>query len=129
MDNIILFDGECNLCDSSVRFIINRDKGASFTFASLQSEIGKELLERFGVSKEMDSFVLLTNGKYYDKSTAALRVCAHLSGMWKLLSLFLIVPRPIRDYLYTIIASNRYKWFGKKENCMIPTPEIRKRFL
>lgn len=128
MNNIILFDGECNFCDSSVQFIIRRDVEGVFKFASLQGETGQRLLLEHHIPKDMDSFLLITNNKAYLKSAAALRVSRRLKGIWKLLYAFIVVPRPIRDFFYDILAKNRYKWFGKKEICTIPTPEIRSRF-
>ncbi|MBM7571484.1 thiol-disulfide oxidoreductase DCC family protein [Aquibacillus albus] len=129
MDRIILFDGECNFCDKSVQFIIKRDPEAYFKFASLQSDVGKKLMKQYNAPEDIDSFVLIENNKYYLKSSAALRVCKHLKGLWKFPYFFLAVPVPIRDFFYEIIAQNRYKWFGKKESCMLPSPEERKRFL
>lgn len=129
MDKVILFDGECNFCDKSVQFIMARDQHARFSFASLQSEIGKKLLKQYDAPEDLDSFVLIENGRFYTQSSAALRVCQSLDGAWKLLVAFLIVPKPIRDFFYTILAKNRYKWFGKKDQCMLPSPEQRKRFL
>ncbi|WP_195570625.1 thiol-disulfide oxidoreductase DCC family protein [Paenibacillus sp. 1001270B_150601_E10] len=129
MERIVFFDGECNFCDKSVQFIIKRDPSAVFSFASLQSEIGKAQLQKYHVPSHIESFVLIEHNKYYVKSTAALRICKHLKGLWKLCSILLIVPRPIRDAVYTFIAKRRYRWFGKKESCTLPSPEIRKRFL
>lgn len=129
MNNIILFDGICNFCDSSVQFIIKRDKRALYKFASIQSDRGQEILRKHHVPAEMDSIILVRNDKCYYKSSAALRICKNLKGVWKLFYCFLIVPKPLRDYLYEIIARNRYKWFGKKDSCTLPSPEIRKRFL
>lgn len=129
MNKIILFDGECNFCDHSVQFIIKRDPTGYYKFTSLQSELGQNLLKQFNVPEDIDSFILIDNNKFYEKSSAALRVCKHLNGIWKFGYLFLIVPRPIRNYFYEIVAKNRYKWFGKKDSCMLPSPEIRSRFL
>jgi predicted DCC family thiol-disulfide oxidoreductase YuxK len=129
MERIILFDGVCNLCNSSVQFIINRDPHADFKFASLQSEIGQKLLRERGYKTEMNSFVLIEDHKVYQKSTAALRVCMKLSGLWRFLTVFRVIPPVIRDFLYDLIAKNRYQWFGKKDSCMLPTPEIKQRFL
>lgn len=129
MGQILLFDGECNFCDHSVQFIIKRDPAAIFTFASLQGDAGQQLLKQFQVPADINSFVLIDNGTVYYRSSAALRVCKHLKGIWKVGYLFLIIPRPIRDAFYKIIAKNRYKWFGKKSSCMLPSPDIRKRFL
>ncbi|MBA2176270.1 thiol-disulfide oxidoreductase DCC family protein [Halobacillus locisalis] len=129
MDKIILFDGECNFCDNSVQFMIKRDKNARFSFASLQSENGRKLLEQYKAPSDLDSFVLIENGQFHTQSSAALRVCKSLDGAWKLLVTLLIVPRPIRDFFYTTLAKNRYKWFGKKDQCMLPSKEQKKRFL
>jgi predicted DCC family thiol-disulfide oxidoreductase YuxK len=129
VEKIILFDGICNFCNASVHFIIKRDPQAHFRFASLQSEAGKEMLAKYRIPKDINSLIFITGERYYTKSSAALRVCKHLKGFWKLFYIFILVPRPIRDRFYDFIARNRYKWFGKRESCMIPTPDIRKRFL
>lgn len=130
MSAIVLFDGECNFCDSSVQFIIKRDSKGYFNFASLQSDVGQKLLIEYDVPADMDSFMLLEDGKAYFKSSAALRICKHLYGGWKLLYALLILPVPIRNAFYDFIARNRYKWFGKKDDhCMLPSPDVRRRFL
>ncbi|OLS38531.1 thiol-disulfide oxidoreductase DCC family protein [Bacillus sp. MRMR6] len=129
MERIILFDGVCNLCNSSVQFIINRDPNAYFKFASLQSEMGQKLLKECGYQTEMKSFVLIEDHKVYIKSTAALRVCLKLSGAWSIFSVFRVIPPVIRDKIYDLFAKNRYQWFGKKDSCMLPTPEMKQRFL
>lgn len=129
MTAIILFDGVCNLCNNSVQFIIKRDTKYMFSFASLQSDAGQRLLQQHDIPKNTDSFILIENGKVYDRSTAALRICKHLKGFWKLCYLFIVIPKPIRDCMYQFIAKNRYKWFGTKTACMLPTPDLRKRFL
>lgn len=129
MTKIILFDGVCQFCDRSVQFIIKRDKKGHFKFASLQSDLAKQLLSQYNVEKDVDSLVLLDGNNYYIKSTAALRICKNFSGFWKLGYLLLVIPRPFRDFVYQLIAKNRYNWFGKKEACTIPSPEMRKRFL
>lgn len=129
MERIILFDGACNFCDKSVQFIIKRDTCGHFKFASLQSDIGKELLRKYNVPMNIDSFVLIENNNCYFKSSAGLRVCRNLKGAWKYLYFLLIVPKPLRDFVYGIIAKNRYRWFGTKESCMLHSPEQRKRFL
>ena len=127
---IILFDGVCNLCNSSVLFVIKRDKQKQFRFASLQEKTGESLLKKFDLpSDTFNSFVLIENEKVYTRSTAALRIARRLHGGWNLLYGFMIVPRFIRDAVYNIIARNRYKWFGKRDECMIPTPELIERFL
>ena len=129
MGEIILYDGDCNLCDHSVQFIIKRDDKALYKFASIQSDIGKELLSNYNISEYNDSFILIENNQCYFKSTAALRVCKNLKGAWKLLYIFLLLPRRFRDIFYNIIGKNRYRWFGKRNSCMLPSPEIKKRFL
>lgn len=129
MQRIILFDGECNFCDQSVQFIIKRDPKEHFKFASLQSKIGKDLLNKFNTPVEIDSIVLIEGNHCYFKSSAALRICKKLNGLWKILYLLLVIPKPFRDFFYEILAKNRYKWFGKRESCRIPSSEERKRFL
>ena len=129
MSSIVLFDGLCNLCNGSVQFIIRRDPKACFKFASLQSDIGNSLLEEYNIPRNTDSFILIENGKYYQRSTAALRVCKHLKGFWKVFYIFIIVPRPVRDLVYWFVSKNRYKWFGKQDSCMMPTVEYKQRFL
>lgn len=129
MHPVILFDGICNFCDASVQFILKRDDHEVFYFASQQSAGGQTLLEKYNVPAGSDSMVLIENDKVYFKSTAALRISRHLRGGWKLLYLLLIVPSPIRNVIYDIIAKNRYKWFGKKDSCLLPPENVRKRFL
>lgn len=128
---IILFDGVCNLCDGAVQFIIKHDKKDVFRYASLQSEIGKKLVAERGMDpEEIDSIMLIEPGvAYYRKSTAALEIARDLSGGYSLLKNFLIIPEIMRDGVYDFIANNRYRWFGKKEQCMIPTPELKAKFL
>lgn len=126
---IILFDGECNFCDKSVQFIIKRDPEAIFSFTSQQGEAGQQMIKKHHAPSSIDSIILIENDTYYLKSSAALRICRHLQGAWKLLFIFILVPYPIRDFFYNILAKNRYKWFGKKDQCTLPTPEVRKRFL
>lgn len=127
---IVLFDGVCNLCNSSVNFIINHDKKTQFLFASLQSDAAKEILLQFPSKKvNFDSIVLIEQEKFYDKSTAVIRILKHLGGRYKLLYCFIIIPEFIRDMPYNYIAKNRYKWYGKRESCMVPTAELKKRFL
>ena len=126
---IILFDGVCNFCHKNVQFIIRRDRKAVFQFASLQSEIGKQLLKQFDVPNDENSLILLANNRYYSKSTAALIISKHLTHLWKLLCPFIIIPKPIRDFVYNFIAKHRYKLFSNEAECMVPTADIRKRFL
>ena len=128
---IILFDGVCNLCNSAINFIIERDKKKQFRFTSLQGDLGKQLLEERKIDPlKIDSIILIDpNLAYYHKSSAALEIAKGLSGAYPLMSVFLIIPTPIRDWVYDYIAKNRYKWFGKKETCRIATPEEQKLFL
>ncbi|MFN8244307.1 MAG: thiol-disulfide oxidoreductase DCC family protein [Ferruginibacter sp.] len=127
---VILFDGVCNLCNSAVQFIIKRDKRAVFLFAALQSGTAQTLLQKAPATvRALDSFVLVENNKLYTRSAAALRVCRYLRGGWPLLYGFIIVPAFIRDGVYNWIARNRYKWFGRRQECMIPTPALKARFL
>lgn len=130
MSAIVLFDGVCNFCNSSVNFIIERDRAGYFKFAPLQSEIGEKLLAENGVDRvETDSVVLIEDGKVYTHSTAALRVARRLDGAWRWLSYLTFVPRVVRDAAYKLFARYRYRLFGKKDECMLPSPEIRARFL
>jgi predicted DCC family thiol-disulfide oxidoreductase YuxK len=129
MQPVIFFDGVCNLCNGAVQFTIERDPKNIFRFASLQSEYAKTALTPFNISyQELDSFILLENGKVYKRSTAALRVAKKLNGLWPLLYGFIIVPRFIRDAVYNYVGKNRYKWFGKQESCWVPTPELKSKF-
>ena len=129
-NKIILFDGVCNLCNNSVQFIIKRDKKKQFRFASLQGKFGQEFLKKNNLPADtFNSFILLEDEKIYTRSTGALRMLKHLGGGWSLFYAFIILPKFIRDGVYNWIARNRYKWFGKKDACMIPTPELKERFL
>jgi predicted DCC family thiol-disulfide oxidoreductase YuxK len=128
---IILFDGVCNLCNNAINFIIERDKKDIFRFASLQSELGKRLVSERGIDPEvLDTIYLIEPGVvYYEKSTAALKIAKELSGGYSLMQYFQYLPKFLRDGVYNLVASNRYSWFGKKESCMIPTPELKAKFL
>lgn len=127
---ILLFDGVCNFCDSTVQLILKYDEAEQFQFAALQSDAGQELLKEYQLPLEnFDSLVVIEENRYYLKSSAALKIAKYLSGFWKLFYVFILIPRPLRDFLYGIIAKNRYKWFGRKESCRIPAPKERKRFL
>jgi predicted DCC family thiol-disulfide oxidoreductase YuxK len=128
--SILLFDGVCNLCNGSVQFVIKRDPKGKFLYAPLQSEVGQALLEKYGLPIEtMNSVVLVENGNVFTKSDAPLQVSRSLGGFWPLASMFTLVPKFIRDRIYDWIARNRYRWFGKREACMIPTPDLKQRFL
>lgn len=127
---IILFDGVCNLCNGAINFIIKHDPKGTFKFASLQGETGKRLLQQHQINPaETDSIVLIDKENVSVKSSAALRIAKYLDKGFPLLFGFMIVPKFIRNAVYDFIAKNRYKWFGKKESCMIPTPELKSRFL
>ncbi len=127
---IILFDGVCNFCNSAVNFVLKRNTKANVLFTPMQSETGQKLLAEYHLPVDsMESFVFIENDKPYNRSTAALKVCRHLRGLWPLCYGFIIVPKFIRNGIYNWVANNRYKWFGKKESCMIPTPEVKARFL
>ena len=128
---VILFDGVCNLCNDSVLKVIKYDIKNQFVFTSLQSDIGKEITEYLGVdTSKIDSIILYEPSVAYDiKSTAALKIMNEFGGVWKLTQLFWIFPESLRNIVYDYIAKNRYKWFGKKEACMIPSKEIQEKFL
>jgi|TARA_R110000764_G_scaffold219818_1_gene307605 predicted DCC family thiol-disulfide oxidoreductase YuxK len=128
---IILFDGVCNLCNSSVQFVIKRDKKDVFRYAALQSEVGEQLVNQRHIdTSKVDSIILIEPGvAYYTKSDAALEIAQDLGGLWKLTAVFTWIPTSIRNSIYDFIAKNRYKWFGKQETCMIPTPELKAKFL
>ncbi len=130
MGAIVLFDGVCNFCNGSVNFIIEHDKAGYFKFSPLQSEMGEELMDKHGIDKtETDSVILIEDEKAYTHSTAALRIAQKLDGIWSWTHAFRIVPRAIRDFFYKTFAKHRYRLFGRQDACMMPTPEIRARFL
>jgi predicted DCC family thiol-disulfide oxidoreductase YuxK len=127
---ILLFDGVCNLCNRWVHFVISHDAQAHFRFAALQSSVGQRLLEAHGLSGDrVDTIVLLENGRCYIRSDAVVHIAPHLSGGWRLLRFLSVVPRPLRDWAYRQVVTHRYQWFGRRETCMVPTPELRARFL
>ena len=128
---IILFDGVCNLCDSAVQLIINNDKKDLFRFVALQSDLGQIIIKHLGIdTHKMDSIILYEPGlAYYLKADAALKIAKTLGGIYYFTSLFSILPNSFNNYVYDYIARNRYKWFGKKDNCLIPTPELQGKFL
>ncbi|MCO6358353.1 DUF393 domain-containing protein [Roseivirga pacifica] len=128
--DVLLFDGVCNLCNGAVNFIIDHDPKGHFKFAALQSDFGQEKLKELGYNQQdFDSLVLLSGDKVYKKSSAALRIAKKLSGLYPLLYVFIIIPPFIRHGVYDIIAKNRYKWWGKRDSCRMPTPELRARFV
>ena len=128
--DVLLFDGVCNLCNGAVNFIIDHDPRGHFKFAALQSDFGQEKLAELGFNTEQfDSLVLLSEDKVYTKSTAALRIAKKLSGLYPLLYIFIVVPPFIRHAVYDLIGRNRYRWWGKEDSCRMPTPELRQRFV
>ena len=129
MERIVLFDGVCNFCNGSVNFIIDHDPEKRFKFAPLQSEIGQSLIEKYAIPSDVDSVILVEDGKVYMHSTAGLRIAKGLGGIWSLGYVFIIVPAFIRDWAYKTFAKYRYRLFGKTEACMMPTAEVRERFL
>ncbi len=129
MRSIVLFDGICNFCSDSVNFIIGHDHARRFTFAPLQSEVGRELIAKYKIGSEVDSIVLIDEGRAFTHSTAALRIAKGLGGVWTVTYVLILVPAAIRDWIYTVFAKHRYRLFGKKNACMIPTPDVRSRFL
>ncbi|MCF8298314.1 MAG: DCC1-like thiol-disulfide oxidoreductase family protein [Saprospiraceae bacterium] len=129
-NNTILFDGICNLCNASVLFTIKRDYNSKFKFASIQSAAGQIILKESSLpTDELKSIVCLIDGEIYIKSTAVLKVLKELKFPWKLLYSLIIIPKPIRDFFYDLIAKSRYKIFGKRQSCMIPNHELRNRFI
>jgi predicted DCC family thiol-disulfide oxidoreductase YuxK len=127
--SVILFDGVCNLCNAGVLFVIERDPSGRFAFAPLGSDAASELLRERGAQMRSDSVLLVEQDGIYDESTAALRIARQLSGAWPLAAVFLVVPKVLRDAVYRLIARNRYRWFGRRDVCMVPTPELKARFL
>lgn len=127
---IVFFDGECNLCNKAVQFIIKRDPKEKFRFVALQSNYAKNVLKAHKIACETpDTIVVLDGNKLYLRSAAVLYVLRHLTWYGKLLSVFLLVPRPLRDAVYQWCAKNRYRWFGKRESCMLETPALKRRFI
>ena len=129
LNKIVLFDGVCNFCESSVQFIIKHDVSNSLLFASLQSPLGQQLLDYYKMPKNLEGVVFIDNQKTYFKSAAAFKIATYFNGFWKSLLVFSILPIFLTDFVYDTIARNRYKWFGKKESCMLTTTELRKKFL
>ncbi|KQR70598.1 thiol-disulfide oxidoreductase DCC family protein [Pedobacter sp. Leaf176] len=126
---VIFFDGVCNLCNAAVQFVIEHDADSTFKFTALQSDFAKKMLPEFDFdTSKINSIVLLQNSKLYTKSSAALRIARKLNGLLPLLYVFIIVPKFIRDWIYDIVAKNRYKWWGRQERCWVPTPELKSRF-
>ena len=130
MGAVVLFDGVCNFCNATINFVIEHDRAGHFKFAPLQSEVGERLMAENGIDRtETDSVILVEDGKAYTHSDAALRIAKRLDGIWSWAYAFRIVPRFIRDAAYRLFAKNRYRLFGRQDACMMPTPDIRARFL
>jgi predicted DCC family thiol-disulfide oxidoreductase YuxK len=126
----VLYDGVCKLCTGWVAFVLRHEQGQALRFAALQSPAGMRLMQQFGIDPtQMKTFVVIADGRAYVRSDAAIRVARFLRGAWKLLGVVRIVPRPIRDYAYDVIARNRYRWFGRHNACVVPAPELRQRFI
>ena len=126
---IILYDGVCNLCNASVRFVLARDRKDYFRFASLQSDIGRTLAAQYDLAPDLSTFFLIENGKVYERSLAWLEIMRLLGKPWSAFYLLKVVPAPIRDWVYDLIGRNRYQWFGKQESCPVPKAEWRGKFL
>ena len=130
---LVLFDGVCNLCNGTVNFIIDRDPAGYFRFAPLQSDVAESYLDEAAgpdeAGHDLGTIVLVEDGQTYVRSTAALRIARRLAGPWSLLALALVIPRALRDAVYDVIAANRYDWFGQRDQCRMPTPALRDRFL
>ena len=141
MSAIVLFDGVCNFCDASVNFLIEHDRKGYFKFAPLQSDAGKKFAAEYGLSSAtaetepaddlipIDSVILIEESKAYTHSTAALRILKTLGLPWSILYIFIVIPAPVRDWFYRLFAKYRYRMFGRKDQCMLPSPEVRARFL
>ena len=130
MDDVVIFDGVCNLCAGSVTFILRHEADPRLRFVPLQSTAGSRLMREIGLDPEdAKTFVLLAGGKAFVRSAAAVRVCAYFKWPWKALAAARLIPRPIRDRAYDLVARNRYRWFGRSEACMVPTPDLRARFI
>lgn len=128
--SVLLFDGVCNLCNTSVKWVLLRDKKGEFKFAAIQSEAGQSLLKSFGLENQpLESVILISGRQAYIKSDAAIKVASKLGGIWTIALVFRLVPRPVRDAIYDWVAKNRYRWFGKQEQCLLPQPEWKDRFL
>lgn len=129
LEKIVLFDGVCNLCSASVQFIIKHNSRKNLSFASLQSDFGRSQLSKFQASPEVKTIALIKDGRIFFRSDAVLEICKDLNGLYPMLFVFKVVPQPVRDWVYNYAAKNRYRWFGKKDECWIPTPEWKSRFI
>lgn len=126
---LILFDGVCNMCNASVRFVVARDSDDRFRFAPLQSDVGKEVMEAYGLRDDLSTFFLIDAGRVFEKSDAWMRIIRMLGWPWRILSWLAVIPRPVRDAVYDFIGRRRYEWFGKRDQCPAPDPRWRGKFL
>lgn len=127
---VILFDGVCNLCNGSVNWVIDHDKKELFKFAALQSDFGKQTISKAGLTQNyLNTIVLVDGSAIYTKADAVLEILKQIGGIYSLAVIFYVVPAFLRNYLYDIVAANRYKWFGKSDSCRVPTAELKARFL
>ena len=130
MNDVVIFDGVCKLCTHTVAFVLRHEASPVLRFAPMQSPAGKQLMQQFGIDPgQMKTFVVVADGRAYVRSDAAIRVARFFRGGWKLLGIVKVIPRPIRDYAYDVVARNRYRWFGRLDACIVPTPELEARFL
>ena len=128
--HIVIFDGVCNFCNGAVNFIIKRDPGGRFAFTPMQSDIGQELIAKYGATMVgVDTFLLIKHGQCFERTDAAFEITKELTGLWHWFRVLRVLPRPVRDYFYRLFARNRYKLFGRRETCMVPTARVRERFL
>lgn len=127
--SVVLFDGVCNLCNASVRFIVRRDRHDRFRFAPLQGEVGAGIAAEFGLPDDLTTFYLIESGEVFERSDAWLRIFRRLGPPWAALYAFAIFPRPLRDWVYGVIGRNRYRWFGRLDHCPAPDPALRHKFL
>ena len=128
--NVILFDGVCNFCNGTINWILQHDKKNEFRFATLQSTYGKQVVERFKLTSDyLDTVILIENEKVYLRSQAILRIIKRIGGIYSILGIFSIVPAPILNFFYNIVAKYRYRWFGKRESCMVPDASIKQKFI
>jgi predicted DCC family thiol-disulfide oxidoreductase YuxK len=129
LERIVLFDGVCNLCSSSVQFIIARNSKKNIKFAALQSDFGQAQLTKYQLSSEVRTIVLIKGEQIFTRSAAVLEICKELNGLYPLLVFLKIIPRPLCDWIYNFVARRRYRWFGKKDQCWLPTPDLQSRFI
>ena len=128
--HIVIFDGVCNFCNGAVNFIIKRDPAGRFAFTPMQSATGQELINKYGAALVgFDTFLLVKDGQCFERTDAALEITKDLSGLWHWFRVFKVIPKPFRDYFYRLFARNRYRLFGRRDSCMVPTPDVRERFL